>query len=185
MRTTAVCLVAALLAPTIALAAEYPRHVVVDDMDCTQMVGASGAVETWCAGGEGPPFLVATEEAPSTAPAAVAQPEPTVVQAEVQAESVGGRRQAPRAEGEVPTYISMEAAQALNRGALKLSWSGPMKWGGISSSLLGTMILANGEPDSETFGSLALISGLLFLGLGVALDFSAAQDFSSAAGVYP
>lgn len=184
----AVVLVAALLAPSMAWAADYPRRVTVDNYeDCIEEKASSGRIVTTCLV-DGRWRVMTPEPKAATVESAVAHPQgetPRTLQlspdlARLELRPYQGGRVAPR-------YISFEAADAMADASLKYAWAGAFKWAAISTALFAVLYLPLGSGDA---GDRAAVSGIS-LGLGalvglwpaLALDASARDDVMRASGV--
>lgn len=51
-RAMAIGLLATMLGPSLAWAADYPRSITIEGMDCIEKIGAEGEMETWCQMGD-------------------------------------------------------------------------------------------------------------------------------------
>lgn len=61
----AVALVGAMLGPSVAWAAEYPRQISIEGMDCIEKIGAAGELETWCQTGDQMRLMSVDPDGPS------------------------------------------------------------------------------------------------------------------------
>lgn len=51
-RAMALGLVGAMVSPSLAWAADYPRQITIEGMSCIEKIGSRGELETWCQSGE-------------------------------------------------------------------------------------------------------------------------------------
>jgi len=163
-RAGAAMLAGVMLAPSLTRAAGDAQEIVINGNRCQQSLDDLGNRETWCMV-DGKPVRI---EAPQREGESVATP--TNYRADMRSLAASG-------------HLSLQTADYLSTAALKYSWSGPLKWSAIFSTLAAGIAFG---VDAEKFaapGGIALGWAAISLVGAVALDASARTDMRRAAGI--
>lgn len=118
--------------------------------------------------GEAPPPVVAP------APPAAASPAPPVAVVVPELAQVADEARS----------LSPEVLESLGDAAVKYSWSGPLKWGGIGSGVAGVGLVVGKDGDnSKTLGKALIGVAAIQLGAALLIDMSARSSLADAGTV--
>lgn len=157
---------AAMLAPSLAVAESFPRDIMVDGLRCTEMLGSKGDVEVWCRTSKGFEKMERFRRGDGRVELRLPSPE------------TDNQRYEPASYTRQRPSQNANVADILGTAAVKYSWSGPLKWSAITLGAAGVILLTSEE---GTGGGYFIAASALTLVIALIIDSSARSDVERAA----